>query len=332
MRFGLAIPQYGFSLPTGTIAFDDAARWAIRAEELGFDSVWISDHLFYSFSRYGGDPTPIAALEPLSTLAGIAARTDRVRLGALVLCAAFRHPAVVAKAATTIDAIAGGRMELGLGAGWLAEEFGAFGYRFGEVGDRFRGLEEALRIIGGLIDGEGPRTIAGATWSVEGAPLSPRPIQDRLPVWVGGKGGPRLLRLAARAATGWNVVWRLAPDRYAAQLDDVVAACESEGRDPATFRRTVGLYAIVGDSEAAATALFERARAEFPDDAMRDETWATWAADTLSGSPQQAIDRIGAFADLGVEEVIVSPWTLPFAVRAPEIVEVLAGRVLPAFR
>ena len=90
MRFGLALPQYGFSLPTGRIGYDDTAGWARRAEDLGFDSVWLSDHFFYSFARYGADPAPIAALEPLTALAAIAAVTARVRLGVLVLAAGFR--------------------------------------------------------------------------------------------------------------------------------------------------------------------------------------------------------------------------------------------------
>jgi probable F420-dependent oxidoreductase len=332
MRFGLAIPQYAFSLPSGSISFEDAAAWALRAEDLGFDSVWVSDHLFYSFSRYGGDPAPIAALEPLTTLAGLAAVTDRVRLGVIVLCAAFRHPALVAKAAATIDAISGGRLELGLGAGWLAQEYAAFGYRFGEVGERFDALEDALAITRGLLSTDGPLSFEGTAWSVREARLSPAPVQRPVPVWVGGKGGPRLLRLAARSATGWNAVWRLAPEPYAAKLADVEAACEREARDPATFRRTIGLYALLGETESEAAAIFERARAAFPGGAMGEDTWTSWVADTLSGSPEQAIERIEAFEAVGVEEVIVSPWTLPFAVHEPAVVDLLAERVLPAFR
>ena len=332
MRFGLAIPQYGFSLPSGETSFEVTAAWARSAEELGFDSVWVSDHLFYSFSRYGADPAPIAALEPLTTLAGLATVTERVRLGVLVLCAAFRHPSLVAKAAATIDAVSGGRLELGLGAGWLEEEFAAFGYPFGQIGVRFRGLEDALAITTGLLGSDQPVSFAGAVWQTREAPSSPTPVQRPLPVWVGGKGGPRLLRLAARFATGWNAVWRLAPEPYAAKLADVATACEREGRDPATFRRTIGLYSLVGETEPQAEETFERARAAFPADAMREDTWSSWATDTLSGSPQQAIDRIGAFAALGVEEIIVSPWTLPFAVIEPDMVSLLAERVLPACR
>jgi alkanesulfonate monooxygenase SsuD/methylene tetrahydromethanopterin reductase-like flavin-dependent oxidoreductase (luciferase family) len=153
MRFGLSLPHYGFSLPTQQITFADAAEWARRAEVWGFDSFWVSDHFFYSFARYGADPSPIASLEPLTTLAGIAAVTDRVRLGTLVLCAPFRHPALLAKAATSIDLLSGGRLDLGLGAGWLAEEFEAFGYRYGSAGERFAILEETLAVLKQLFSG-----------------------------------------------------------------------------------------------------------------------------------------------------------------------------------
>jgi alkanesulfonate monooxygenase SsuD/methylene tetrahydromethanopterin reductase-like flavin-dependent oxidoreductase (luciferase family) len=318
MRFGLAVPQYGFSLPSGTIRFDDAPAWARRAEELGFDSVWLSDHFFYSFRRYGADPSPIEALEPLTALGGIAAATARVRLGVLVLAAGFRPPALVAKAAATIDRMSGGRLELGLGAGWLEDEYAAFGYPFGSVGDRFDGLqhvvEELVRILG---DPSSP---------------SPSPVQDPLPIWLGGKGGPRLLRLAARHAAGWNVVWRVSPEGYRAAVADVARACERESRDPATFRRSVGLYGTIGATEDEARARFERARASFPGDVMHDDTWESWRADTLSGSPEQVVERIGVFEALGVEELILSPWALPFAVIEPEIVEAFADQVIPACR
>src|SRR5688572_10444744 len=154
MRFGLTLPHYGFSLPSGRATFADVADWGRRAEALGFDSVWVSDHFFYSFARYGADPSPIASLEPMATLAGVAAVTERVRLGTLVLCAAFRHPALLAKAATSIDLLSAGRLDLGLGAGWMAEEFEAFGYRFGSAGERFAILEETLEVVRELFDGE----------------------------------------------------------------------------------------------------------------------------------------------------------------------------------
>ena len=248
MRFGLSLPHYGFSLPSGETSFAAVARWATRAEELGFDSVWVSDHFFYSFARYGGDPTPIPSLEPLTTLAGIAAVTHRVRIGTLVLCAPFRHPALLARTAASIDLLSGGRLDLGLGAGWMREEFDAFGYRFGEIGERFDALEESLEVLQRLFGGD-PVTYDGPSVTLRDAVLAPAP--ERPPaVWVGGKGGPRLLRLAARLAEGWNTVWRVSPEGYAAKLPAVRAACDAAGRDPATFGLSLGLYSLIGQDEA----------------------------------------------------------------------------------
>lgn len=331
MRFGLALPQYAFSLPGGETGFSDIAAWARRAEELGFDSVWLSDHLFYTFERYGLDPTPLAALEPMTALAGLAAVTERVRLGTLVLCAPFRHPALLAKMAVTIDRISGGRLDLGLGAGWLGAEFSAFGFPFGTVGERFAHLEETLGALSALQSGE-PATYAGSTVTLRDARLLPAPVHGRVPILVGGKGGPRLLRLAARFADGWNTVWRVDPRTYAPLSAAADAACETAGRDPSTLRRTVGLYTIVGESEATARAAFDRGRAEFPGGAMDADTWETWRADTLSGSPEQAVERIGDLEGLGVDEIVVSPWTLPFSLPEPEIVDVFAERVIAPIR
>ena len=330
MRFGLSLPHYGFSLPTGQITFADAAGWARRAEALGFDSVWVSDHFFYSFARYGADPSPISSLEPLAALAGIAAVTDRVRLGTLVLCAAFRHPALLAKAATSIDLLSGGRLDLGLGAGWMAEEFEAFGYRFGPPGERFAVLEETVDVLKKLFGGEAV-THDGPTVALREAVLRPAPDRPP-PLWVGGKGGPRLLRLAARLADGWNMVWRISPEAYASKVSDVRAACEAEDRDPATFDLSVGLYSLMGEDEAAARAAFERGRAAAPGDAMTADDYDSWRSDTLSGTPEQVLERVAAFGSLGVREIIVAPWVLPFAIHEPEQVELFAECVIAPSR
>jgi probable F420-dependent oxidoreductase len=330
MRFGLSLPHYGFSLPSGQISFADAVGWARRAEALGFDSVWVSDHFFYSFARYGADPSPIASLEPLATLAGIAAATDRVRLGTLVLCAAFRHPALLARAAASIDLVSGGRFDLGLGAGWMAEEFEAFGYRFGSPGERFAVLEETLEVLHELFGGE-PVTHEGPTVTLRQAVLAPAP-ERRPPLWLGGKGGPRLLGLAARLADGWNMVWRISPEAYAPKVADVRAACDAEGRDPATFGLSVGLYSLMGEDEAAVRAAFERGRAAAPGNAIATDDYDSWRADTLSGTPEQVLERVAAFESLGVREIIVAPWVLPFAIHEPEQVELFAERVIAPSR
>jgi alkanesulfonate monooxygenase SsuD/methylene tetrahydromethanopterin reductase-like flavin-dependent oxidoreductase (luciferase family) len=324
MRIGLAVPQYGFSLPGGQIRAADAIGWAQRAEALAFDSVWLSDHFFYSFARYGAPDEPIAALEPETTLAAIAATTSRVRLGILVECAVFRHPALLAKAAATTDQLSDGRVEVGLGAGWFEQEFEAFGFPFGTAGERFDALEDALAITSGLFGGADPLSHDGRVWSLHDGRLTPPPVQHPIPIWVGGKGGPRLLRAAARSGAGWNIVWRIAPDPYAIALDGVRAACDATGRAPETFGLSIGLYGTVGRTEADARAAFERARAVFPGDAMREETWESWRADTLSGSVAQVRERADAFAGLGVTDLVVSPWALPFTIAEPEQVDLFA--------
>jgi alkanesulfonate monooxygenase SsuD/methylene tetrahydromethanopterin reductase-like flavin-dependent oxidoreductase (luciferase family) len=149
---------------------------------------------------------------------------------------------------------------------------------------------------------------------------------------VGGKGGPRLLRLAARYAAGWNVVWRMTPSAYDEKLEAVRVACERAGRDPATFRLSVGLHALLGDDDASARAAFARAQAAMPGDALAGETYGSWCVDTLSGTPDDVLERVAAFEERGVEELIVSPWVLPFAIPEPEQVELFAERVIAPLR
>jgi len=156
MRFGLALPHYDFSFPEGgPLTFERVAETAREAERLGFHSAWISDHFFLSLARYGGGDELKGSLEPFTTLAGLSQVTERIRLGTLVACAPFRHPGVLAKQATAIDLWSGGRLDLGIGAGWYEEEFASFGYTLGPTGERFELLEETLRVLGLLFE-EGP--------------------------------------------------------------------------------------------------------------------------------------------------------------------------------
>src|SRR5687767_8704752 len=128
MRIGLALPHYDFSSPDGSpVTWESLSGWARRGEALGFDSIWVSDHFFLSLERYGGPDEPTGTPEALTALAALAQITQRVRLGSLVLGSGFRHPALVAKAATTIDLLSGGRFDLGIGAGWYEDEFRALG-------------------------------------------------------------------------------------------------------------------------------------------------------------------------------------------------------------
>jgi probable F420-dependent oxidoreductase len=330
MRFGLSVPHYDFSLPgVRPITFPAAAEHAVRAEELGFDSVWVSDHFFYSLARYGAGDELLGSLEPLTTLAGLATRTRRVRLGTLVLGAPFRHPSVLAKSATTIDVLSGGRLDIGVGAGWYRDEFEAFGYEFGQVGERFAALERTAEVLDALLPG-GP-----VTREIDGLRLvqaynRPEPVQrPRPPIWIGAKGGDRALRLVARHADGWNSVWRWTPEAFAARIRRARELAEDLGRDPSTVRFSVGLHTVVGEDERDLRrrwAAFER----WVPDVIAGQSIEAWRADALVGTVDQVRERVRAFEDVGVEEIIVAPAPLPFAIPDASMVELFARSVIAA--
>src|ERR671934_2132014 len=137
MRIGLALPHYDYPAPGAELSWDGLVEATHRAEALGFDSAWISDHFFLDISRYGGPEGLVGTPEAFMAVAALATLTERIRLGTLVACAPFRHPAHVAKMSAAIDIASGGRFDLGLGAGWYEKEFAAFGYEFGSTGERF---------------------------------------------------------------------------------------------------------------------------------------------------------------------------------------------------
>jgi probable F420-dependent oxidoreductase len=334
MRFGLALPHYDFSQPDGSpVSWDGLVTAARRAQDLGFDSVWISDHFFLSLARYGGPEEPFGSAEPLAALAGLAEVTDRIRLGTLVLSAGFRHPAILAKAAATIDRASNGRLDLGIGAGWYEDEYRAFGYRFGTEGDRFEILEETVEVLALLFGEREPVTWVGNRFRLEAAYCRPRPAQEpRPPVWVGGKGGPRLLRLVARRADGWNTVWAWTPAAYGDRVRALVRACEARGRDPASVRRSVGLYTAVGADHRDLGARWEALQRWAPGGSLDGQTPEKWGRDKLAGTPDQVLDRVEAFARQGVEQIIVSVGPLPFALPDPEMLDVLGSTVLPHAR
>ena len=333
MRVGLALPHYDFSLPeSGPIAFARVAEQAVRAERLGFDSVWVSDHFFATMRRYGGDDTRYGSLEPLTTLAALAPLTERVRLGTLVLSAAFRHPAMLAKSATAIDRLSDGRLELGLGAGWFAEEFDAFGYGFDEVGERFGLLEETLSYLAALLDGE-PASFEGGRFALREAYNRPPPVQEpRPPILVGGKGGPRMCRIAARHADGWNAAWRWTPESYADRARATRKACEAVGRDPSTFRLSLGLFTVVGEDEADLARRYELMVRRLPAGVGDAIGLQTLRAECLAGTPEQVLERAAAFAAIGVSELIVSPAPIWFAMPDPTMLDLVAEAVLPRLR
>ena len=334
MRIGLALPHYDFSFPDGRpLSWERVAGWAVRAEEKGFDSVWISDHFFLSLARYGGGEEPYGSVEPLLALAALAPRTERVRLGTLVLGAGFRHPAMVAKSAVTVDHLSGGRLDLGLGAGWYEDEYRAFGYDFGPLGERFSILEESVEVLALLFGEKEPVTWQGEHFHLDDAYCRPRPIQEpRPPLWLGGKGGPRLLRLVARRGDGWNTVWAWTPEDYGERSRALDELCERDGRDPRTVKRSVGLYTVVGESQPDVEARWKRIQGWASDGAFAGSDLGAWRQDKLVGTPDQVLERMGAFASHGVEEMIVSVGPLPFAIADEEMVDLIAEQVIPRAR
>lgn len=334
MRFGLALPHYDFSSPDGApVSWDRLVASARLAESLGFDSVWISDHFFLTLGRYGGPDDVYGSAEPLTALAGLAALTEQVRLGTLVLSAGFRHPALLAKAAVTIDLLSGGRLDLGVGAGWYEDEYRAFGYPFGSLGERFEILEETMEVLGLLFGEKEPVTWEGKHFRLDEAYCRPRPTQQpRPPLWVGGKGGPRLLRLVARKADGWNTVWVWTPEAYSERARALDQMCEREGRDPATVRRSLGLYTLIGEDQRDLVARYRSLQRWTPGGALDGELLDDWARDKLVGTPEQVVERLASFAAQGVQEFVVSAASLPFAVFDESMLDLFSEAVIPAAR
>ena len=237
MKIGLILPMNAADGP-GAGAWTRIRDLARHAEAGGLDSLWVYDHLIFRLA--GEDEDGIH--EAWTVLAAVAAVTERAELGTIVLGTGFRPPALLAKMAATLDEVADGRLILGLGTGWHEPEYQAFGYPFDHRAGRF---EEALGIIVPLLRGERV-TFKGRWHDVDDAVLIPPPprparMPGRIPVLVAAR-GDRTLRLAARYADAWNAAWFGFPvDRYTKRHADLMAACEAEGRDPATLEVTVGV-------------------------------------------------------------------------------------------
>jgi alkanesulfonate monooxygenase SsuD/methylene tetrahydromethanopterin reductase-like flavin-dependent oxidoreductase (luciferase family) len=237
LRVGLVLPQVEDDLAGHTPRWTDLLAVAQRAEAIGFDSLWLIDHMIYQFPFDDDTQPPHGLWECWSLLAALAATTERVELGTLVACTNFRNPALLAKTADTIDEISGGRLILGLGAGYHAFEFRAFGYPTDHLIGRF---EEALAIICPLLR-EGQVDFAGQYYRAEQCEIRPRgPRPGGPPVLLGGT-GKRILGLTARYADSWNIWGRNNLETIRALQGDVDAACAATGRDPATLERTAAI-------------------------------------------------------------------------------------------
>jgi probable F420-dependent oxidoreductase len=329
MKLGLALPHYDQGFPdAGALTFERVAGYAERAEAAGLAELWVSDHFWLNLDRYGGPPGRRGSLECWTTLSALAMRTQRVRLGSLVMAVGFRPPTLLAKMAATLDQLSGGRLDLGLGAGWNQDEFRENDLPFPSPGERLAMLEEALGVLEALLTGA-PTSFSGRHYQVHNAQLLPGPVQrPRPPLWVGGS-GDRLLGVVARAADGWNVCWAITPRQYDQRLEVLRAACARAGRSSGEVRRSLGLTTLIGRDPDDLVERWRRLQAWTPGRFLDKVDLAGWAASRLVGTPDQILEQLRAWEGRGVEQVICSLSSLPFTVFEDEQLDLLGELVLP---
>jgi alkanesulfonate monooxygenase len=305
-----------FTEPQEGATYDDQLAVARLAEELGFDAYFRSDH-YISFTFGDGLPGPTDAW---ITLAGLARDTTTLRLGTLVSPVTFRLPGPLAIAVAQIDAMSGGRVELGLGAGWNDREHAAYAIPFPATGDRFDMLEDQLTILRGLWStpvGE-HFSYSGKHHSVDDSPGLPKPVQQPgPPIVMGGFGAKRTPALAARFADEFNVAFA-PPDAYPEIVGRVVAACEAIDRDPASLPTSIANTVLCGADDAEV----ERRAAKIGRDV------ATARLAHFAGTPSEVIDRIGEYRDHGATTVYFQVLDL----HDLDHLRLLAEEVVPSFR
>ncbi len=289
-KIGLFVPTFEQPWTQRGPRWADIAALARRAEDVGFDSFWLPDHLLFRFANVHAQ----GAWDVWSLIAALAATTQRLEIGPLVACTSFRNPALIAKMADTIDEISDGRLILGLGAGWHQPEYDAFGFPYDHRVSRF---EEALRIITALLR-EGQVDFQGAYYSARDCELRPRgPRAGGPPILVGGS-GDRMLRLAARYADAWNADRQNDVAAVQALNTRVNTACGEVGRDPATLARIIGIQVDLRN---------EQRQAMQP----RQFVMTPWP---LTGSPAELAAHIRRYAEARVEHMMV--WVDPVSVAA----------------
>jgi F420-dependent oxidoreductase-like protein len=272
--------------PTPTLSFGDVQTIARRAEETGWDGLFYADH-FMPDAPDTSPPWP----EAWTTLAGLAATVPRIRIGTLVTGNTYRHPAVLAKMAATVDQISGGRLVLGLGAGWQENEHRQYGIPFYTLGERLARLEESCQVIKSLFSEEKSR-FDGKFYQLEDASLEPKPVQKPLPLLIGGGGEKVTLRIAARFADEWNVWGDV--DTLRRKIEILERHCADVGRDPSQIQRSAVALLFLSDDEA----FVEKMRSR---DIGRP---------TIIGNVKQVQEIVAAYAEAGVDELIVPDFTL----------------------
>jgi len=315
--FGAFMPQ-GWKMELSSID-GQAAKWnkaveiAQRAEELGYDSIWVYDH-FHNVPR----PAHEAVFECWTTIAAISQLTSRIRLGQMVGCNSYRSPGLLAKITSTIDVVSGGRLDWGIGAGWYENEYRGYGYEFPKPKDRIGMLRETVEIVKSMWT-QPETTYRGTYYDMSRANCDPKPLQDpHPPVWIGGGGEQLTLRVVARHADCSN--FGGSPEQWAHKREVLKAHCADVGRDEATIRKTWSPEVFIRQSEAEIEAAGTRS--------LWGEPVERWRAGNLVGTPEQVSEKIQTYLDLGCQGFI--PWCSDYP--DTETLELFATEVIPNFR
>jgi F420-dependent oxidoreductase-like protein len=294
--------------PIARQSWEDVLALARHVEGTGWDGIWYADH-FMPNTPEASDPCH----EVWTTVAGLAVSVPRIRIGTLVAGNTYRHPAVVANMAATIDHMSGGRLVLGLGAGWQENEHRAYGMEFYTVGERLRRLEEACQVIKALFN-EQRANFEGRYYRLENAPMEPKPIQDPLPLMIGGGGEKVTLRITARYADEWNVWGDV--DRLRQKMGVLDGHCETVGRDPGAIQHSAAVLVYLSDDPA----LVKRIREE------------PQARPSIAGNSAQLADIVAEYAQAGVDELIVPDFHMEPGTAKTEFLDRFIEEVAPAGR
>lgn len=320
LRYGAFAPQ-GWKLEYtgwgGAEAWARSVEIAQLAEQLGFDHLWVYDHVETVPRR---EPTHV--FEAFTMLAALSQRTERIRLGQLVTCAAYRNAGLLAKEAAGIDVMSGGRLILGLGGGWYEREYQAYGYEYPPARDRLRILEETAEAVRALWTQE-TVDYDGRFVRLDGAYCDPKPIQQLPEIWIGGGGEQVTLRIAARLADKTN--WQVGLDEFVHKSGVLRGHCEREGRDFDEIVRTHGPDCRIFDSE---RELREWCESPTGGQLRKLVEADEYIRDNLVGTPEQVAEKVQAFVDAGCREFVL--WFRDYP--SSDSLERFAREVIPRVR
>lgn len=321
LEFGLFVPQgWKFDL----VGIDPEDHWetmlgvARKADEGPFDSIWVFDHL-----HTHPTPTREATHEAWTLMAAFAAATQRVRLGQMCTCIAYRNPAYLAKVAATVDMISGGRTIMGIGAGWYEHEWLAYGYGFPAVGDRLGALHDGVRIMDALWR-DGEATFEGKYFSVDGAICQPKPLQQGgIPMWIAGGGEKRTLKYVARYGAACNIGGPL--ETFQHKLGVLRDHCEKEGRDPAEITVSANTVVLLADTEEEA----QRKLREVEERGAAAGAESTPVAGCFAGTSKGLVAHLSERIEAGLEYPIL---IAADAAYDSGTIDRIATEVIPALR